>query len=125
MFGIILLLHIFADFNLQIGAGLDKLKQWRWWREQILSEKEAEWEQYKNDYMMALLLHSLEWSLVVCLPLLMCGGRLYLLSAIFHALVHNVIDDLKANWMGINLIQDQVFHAVQVLVIWATWLVFR
>ena len=124
MFGIMFLLHIFADFNLQIGAGLDKFKQWRWWRKQIPAEKEDEWNRYKDDYKIALCIHSLQWALVTCLPLLMCGGRLYMFIAIIHAVIHGVIDDMKANWMRINLIYDQFFHTVQVFVIWSTWLAF-
>lgn len=119
------LLHFFADFNLQIGAGLDKFKQWRWWRDQISAEEEEKWNMYKDDYKVALWIHSFQWALVTCLPLLMCGGLLYMFIAIIHAVIHGTIDDMKANWMRINLIQDQVLHTVQVLVIWATWLCFR
>lgn len=123
--GIMFLLHIFADFNLQIGSGLDKFKQWRWWREQIPAEKEEKWKKYNDDYKVALWIHSFQWALVTCLPLAMCRGTVYGVSVFVHASAHYVVDDLKANWMRINLIQDQVFHTVQVLVIWATWLAFR
>ena len=119
------LLHIFADFNLQIGSGLDKFKQWRWWREQIPAEKEEKWKKYNDDYKVALWIHSFQWALVTCLPLAMCRGTVYGVSVFVHASAHYIVDDLKANWMRINLIQDQVFHTVQVLVIWATWLAFR
>ena len=123
MLGIVFLLHIFADFNMQIGAGLDKFKQWRWWWDQIPSH--GDWKKYKDDYKVALLLHSYQWSLVTCLPLIMCGGWVYLSSVAAHAAVHCVVDDLKANRMFINLVQDQAIHALQVLLIWAEWLVFR
>ena len=122
MFGIMFLLHFIADYTLQ-GCMAD-LKQWRWWRKQIPEEKEEEWNQYKNDYKMALCCHSAEWSLVVCLPLIMCGGYVYILSAMLNAAIHYVVDDMKANWLKINLIQDQTFHAMQILCIWGTWMIF-
>jgi hypothetical protein len=125
MLGIMFLLHFFADFNLQIGAGLDKFKQWRWWREQIPARKEAEWNQYKNDYKVALWIHSFQWALVTCLPLAMCRGMVYVVSVLAHASAHYIVDDVKANYMRINLIQDQTMHAIQVLLIWAAWLVYK
>lgn len=123
--GIMFLLHFLADFNLQIGARLDKFKQWRWWRKQIPAEKEEKWRKYNDDYKVALWIHSFQWALVTCLPLAMCRGTVYGVSVFVHASAHYIVDDLKANWMRINLIQDQVFHTVQVLVIWATWMVSR
>lgn len=119
------LLHFFADFNIQIGARLDKFKQWRWWRKQIPAEKEEEWNMYKNDYKVALWCHSLQWSLVTCLPLVPCGGSAYMISSLFHAGAHYIVDDLKANPRLINLVQDQSIHAIQVLLIWGEWLLFR
>ena len=123
--GIMFLLHFLADFNLQIGARLDKFKQWRWWRKQIPAEKEDEWNMYKNDYKVALWIHSFQWALVTCLPLAMCVGTVYGVSVFVHASAHYIADDMKANDMNINLIRDQLFHAAQVLVIWATWMVSR
>ena len=123
MLGIMFLLHFFADFNLQIGARLDKFKQWRWWRKQIPAEKEEEWNQYKNDYKVALWIHSFQWALVTCLPLAICSGTIYVMNVIGHASAHYIVDDMKANHMSISLIGDQVFHAIQVFMIWAVWLI--
>ena len=121
MLGIMFLLHFFADFNLQIGSGMDKFKQWRWWREQIPENDEAAWEQYKDDYKVALWCHSFYWALIVCLPLVACGGIAYMANALAHAAVHYVVDDMKANWLRLNLKWDQAIHAVQVLCVWAVF----
>ena len=36
------------------------------------------------------------------------------ISIIIHTIIHAIIDDLKANKFKINLIQDQMFHIIQI-----------
>lgn len=125
MLGIMFALHFFADFNLQIGSGMDKFKQRRWWREQIPEDDRVSWERYKNDYTVALLCHAAYWAIIVCLPLAMCGGTVYSVNVMIHGTIHSVVDDLKANELALNLKWDQIIHAVQVMCVWTAWVVFR
>lgn len=112
--------HIIDDYYLQ--GILASLKQKEWW------EKNAPDELYKNDYKMALFMHSFSWSFMIMLPLItyayIIGLKLkiglvfwYIINLITHAFV----DDLKANKGKINLIQDQIIHLIQIA---ATWGVF-
>lgn len=130
MLGLMFLLHFFADFNLQIGAGLDKFKQKKWWKDQIDKEKSVEsmtrsLRMYRHDYLCGLVCHGLYWSLVVCLPLLLVGGCAYAANALIQGLIHASIDHEKANKFKMNLIEDQIIHAVQIIGIWGAWMLLR
>ena len=125
---IMFLLHLIADYTLQ--GCLANLKQAKWWDSQIpigMPERERYkiFQKYKNDYKVGLACHSLYWSLIVCLPLLTFNGIAYMVSSIIHAVIHYVIDDMKANKRVINLIQDQALHAIQIACIFSTWLVLK
>lgn len=120
--GIMFLLHFFADFNLQLGSGMDKLKQKKWWTDQIEKDDAESMKKYGKDYEAALLCHGMYWSLVVCLPLLMTGGIAYVVNALIHGFVHALIDHAKANRFSLNLCQDQALHAAQIVLIWTEWL---
>ena len=113
-------LHIMDDFYLQ--GILAQMKQKKWW------EKQTTDEQYKHDYIAALIVHGFSWSFMVHLPF---TGLIVLLdsfedvsvlvlSLIVHAAVHALIDHFKANKHAINLIEDQSLHATQIWVIFAT-----
>ena len=54
--------HIIDDFYLQ--GILAKLKQKNWWKENAPDSL------YKNDYMAALIIHSLSWSIMITIPYL-------------------------------------------------------
>lgn len=80
---------------------------------------------YRRDYIMALFMHSFSWSFMIMLPCiiygLICGLEfniwvvgVYLVNMATHA----YIDDCKANKRTINLIQDQIFHLVQIMFTW-------
>ena len=130
MLGLMFLLHFFADFNLQIGAGLDKFKQKKWWSDQIPKNMKepyrfSMWERYKNDYKCALACHALYWSLIVCLPLVTVGGGAYVINALIHGAVHYDTDNKKANKKTLNLIEDQIIHAIQIISIWGAWMIAR
>lgn len=75
---------------------------------------------------MGLLMHSLEWCLMINLPLILLGapGDVFLiLSVILNTGIHYLVDDLKANKLKINLIQDQSIHLCQILITYGiyTW----
>lgn len=116
--------HIIADYNLQ--GWLASAKQKEWWKEN------APQELYKHDYIMALFMHSFSWSLMIMIPILvfivlndMNIGMLFIVACLINMGVHVIVDDLKANKRKINLIQDQIIHLLQILIIWGMWGILR
>lgn len=110
--------HIVDDFYLQKGL-LSNLKQRSWWKEN------APEELYKNDYIIALMLHALSWSIMITLPIMLASNwnphwSIYLLFGI-NFTIHSIVDDLKANKHKINLITDQCIHLAQILFTWCIW----
>lgn len=115
--------HIIADYNIQ--GCLSELKQKSWW------EKNHPEEKYQNDYIVALMCHSFSWSFIVHIPILFTIFQVrsfdYKITTIFfttiiiNALIHEVIDTLKANVKILNLWQDQLFHLFQIV---GTWLIY-
>ena len=111
--------HITDDYYLQGWLASAKTKNW--W------EKNAPNKLYSKDYIMALFCHSLSWSIMVFLPILIYSlynqidlNWFYLVIPI-NLIIHAVIDDLKANKFKINLIIDQSIHFIQIFI---TWLIF-
>ena len=114
-----LLAHIVDEYYLQGWLASAKTKNW--W------EKNAPNKLYSKDYIMALFCHSLSWSIMVFLPILIYSlynqidlNWFYLVLPI-NLIIHAVIDDLKANKFKINLIIDQCIHFMQIFI---TWLIF-
>ena len=112
--------HITHDYYLQGWLASAKTK--KWW------EKNAPDKLYSKDYIMALFCHSLSWSIMVFLPILIYSlynqidlNWFYLVLPI-NLIIHAVIDDLKANKFKINLIMDQSIHFIQIIVTWAIFL---
>lgn len=104
---LMLFLHIIDDFCLQ-PIVLNKLKQKSWW------EQNAPDPLYKNDYKIALLIHSFSWAFSIMLPIAIQmqfqPTRRFYAALIINALLHAWIDDAKANRHAFNLIQDQCLH---------------
>ena len=113
-----LFLHLLDDFVLQ-AAFLNNGKQKEWWRNQTSNEL------YKNDYIICLLAHGLEWALLTFLPILTLeesSSWFFLLGMIIcNAGVHSFVDDMKANKKKINLVTDQVIHVIQILLTYFIW----
>ena len=132
-----LVLHVLADFPLQtVGhPSLADLKQKAWWdkalenrdREDVrrrnallFSESDRRRHKYGKDYQAALGCHSLVWAALTFLPLCTAPGWSVLVAA--NAVIHYLVDDLKANRLAINLREDQTLHLLQiVLTIGAFW----
>lgn len=111
---LMLFMHIVDDFYLQ--SILASMKQKVWW-------EGHEWSKnlYKNDYKMALLIHSMSWSIMLLLPsmfLLNIPSFVLLGMFIINTVIHYIIDDEKANKLRINLMLDQTVHIFQVIVTW-------
>ena len=107
-----ILLHIIDDFVLQ-PISLSSLKQKKWWEKQ-----EGYSDKYKDDYKVALAIHSISWSIMIHIPLVIMfpslGQLALLISFIANAVIHYYIDDLKANKLKINLFEDQMVHFWQI-----------
>lgn len=126
-----ILLHIIEDFHLQ--GILASMKQKKWWKNELIKSRtydEQTWKKYKNDYIVSLIVHSLENSIFIMLPciidcLIYTITRnpynhfwVYLVSLIVgNTIIHYLIDNLKANKMQINLVVDQLMHLF-VIIIW-------
>ena len=104
--------HIIDDFVLQ--GVLANMKQKKFWKEKAPDEL------YKHDYVASLFIHGLSWAITTHLPLIFLYGAsiasFVFFSILIHAVLHAVIDDLKANQHKINLIQDQVLHLIQLII---------
>ena len=107
-----ILLHIIDDFVLQ-PISLSNLKQKKW-----LEKQEGYSDKYKDDYKVALAIHSISWSIMIHIPLVIMfpslGQLALLISFIVNAVIHYYIDDLKANKLKINLFEDQMVHFWQI-----------
>ena len=108
--------HIVDDYYLQ--GWLASAKQKKWW------EKNSPDELYKHDYIIALAEHAFSWSFMIHLPVvitfIILGTPLHrvFISYIVNWLIHMFVDNLKANWLKINLIQDQIIHFIQIIITW-------
>lgn len=114
--------HIIDDYYLQGWLASAKTKNW--W------EKNAPNKLYSKDYIMALFCHSLSWSIMVFLPILIYSlynqidlNWFYLVLPI-NLIIHAIIDDLKANKFKINLIIDQSIHFMQIFITWIIFVLF-
>lgn len=107
-----ILFHIIDDFVLQ-PISLSNLKQKKWWEKQ-----EGYSDKYKDDYKVALAIHSISWSIMIHIPFVIMfpslGQLALLISFIVNAVIHYFIDDLKANKLKINLFEDQMVHFCQI-----------
>lgn len=106
-------LHIIDDYVLQAPC-LSDLKQKSFW------EKNAPQAMYKNDYIVALIMHAFSWSFMIMLPIAAVKGFNvdinFFLMLIINTAFHAGVDDLKANKYRINLWTDQLAHIAQIIV---------
>ena len=108
--------HIVDDYYLQ--GWLASAKQKKWW------EKNSPDELYKHDYIMALTEHAFSWSFMIHLPVVIIfvilGTPLHrvFISYLVNWVIHMFVDNLKANWLKINLVQDQIIHFTQIIITW-------
>lgn len=112
--------HIVDDYYLQ--GWLASAKQKKWW------EKNTPDKLYKFDYIMALFCHTLSWSIMIFLPILVyslinnVNLNWFYLAIPINLIIHMIVDDLKANKFKINLIVDQSIHFIQITITWITFL---
>lgn len=108
---LMIFLHIVDDYYLQ--GVLANMKQKQWWQDNAPASL------YRYDYIVALMMHSMSWAFMIMLPIAIKMsfdvGGLFISVWIVNAIIHGVVDDLKANKHKINLIQDQSVHMVQIV----------
>ena len=118
--------HILDDFHFQ--GILANMKQRDWWKSQPKYN-----DLYKNDWKIALGLHSFSWSFMIQLPLIAYAfyiGRLEFcldtsaLTLIINALIHGIVDHYKCNKYEISLVTDQCIHLVQIIMTYWIWRLF-
>lgn len=108
VFWICVLLHLIADYNLQ--GILADMKQVVWWRKQTSDKK------YEHDWIAALMCHSFMWSIVTFCPLMfLTNAYVFSVTICINAGIHACVDVMKANLFWINLIEDQIFHIIQIV----------
>ena len=107
--------HIIADYNLQGWLASAKCKDW--W------QQNAPDKLYRNDYWVALFMHSLFWSFMIILPLIIYRftsiDSWFVLTLGINTAIHAAVDNLKANEKKINLITDQIIHMFQIMITFA------
>ena len=104
--------HILDDYYLQGWLASAKQKKW--------CEENAPQKLYNHDYIMALIMHSMSWSFMIMLPIAISMSFnvsiLFVIVFIFNAVIHALVDNLKANKLQISLITDQLIHLLQIFV---------
>lgn len=107
--------HIVDDYYLQ--GILASMKQKLWWK------KHAPDPLYKYDYIMALCEHVFSWVFMIFLPLfighffgIQLNESIIIGLFSFNWGIHVIVDNLKANQLKINLIQDQLIHICQIII---------
>ena len=122
-----LFMHIVDDYYLQ--GILAKMKQKKWWEDQPGFKN-----LYKYDYIIALIEHAFSWSFCVHIPLVIYliytnQINIYWIPLFMSILVnteyHAIIDNEKANKGKINLIMDQSFHFIQIIITALLFFVLR
>ena len=114
-------MHIVDDYYLQ--GILASMKQKAWWNKQ-----ESYKDFYKYDYVVALIMHSFSWAFMVMMPIAFVMSFSitigFAVVMLVNAIVHCIVDNLKANKMKINLVQDQSIHVGQIVTTFVLFLVF-
>ena len=118
---LMIFMHIVDDYYLQ--GWLASAKQKKWWKEN------APQKLYRHDYIMALIMHSFSWAFMIMLPIAFAErfsfSKFYAIALVNNAIIHGTVDNLKANKLKINLIQDQSIHIMQIVITFIVYLIIR
>ena len=128
-----ILLHILEDFHLQ--GILANMKQKSWWLSECVKLGITyESSKYRRDHVVSLIVHALENSIFITLPLIIDGlittfttnpnnclfiGWAFIIFA--NTVAHAIIDDFKCNSKGINLIVDQILHFIFIILFFSLY----
>ena len=113
---LMLFLHIIDDFVLQPQC-LSNLKQRMWWISEC-NKQNLNIKNYDNDYITAMFIHALSWSIIIHIPLFFIveSDMCLVFSVGLNMLIHAFVDDMKANANILNLTQDQIVHFLQIII---------
>lgn len=127
------LLHILEDFHLQ--GILANMKQKSWWQSECIKLGITyDSSKYRRDHIISLIIHALENSIFITLPLIADGlattfttipnnsffiGWAFIIFA--NTVVHAIIDDFKCNSKGINLVVDQILHFIFIILFFSLY----
>lgn len=111
VFFMMIFCHIIDDFVLQ--GKLANLKQKDWWKENYPDKR------YEYDFVICLILHAVEWTFIIMLPLAIYVKfnvtLLYAVGFISNTVIHAIVDHLKCNKLAFCLEADQILHIVQII----------
>lgn len=115
---LMVLLHIIDDFVFQ-PICLSKLKQKSYWESEC-KKHGLDFSKYDKDYIVALFIHGLSWSIMIHLPLMFCSigndaDAFLCVTVLANAVIHSIVDHYKANRLKFNLFFDQSIHMIQIL----------
>lgn len=123
-----ILLHIIEDFHFQ--GILANMKQKSWWDKQIVDFPPKKANKYRKDYVISLIIHSLENSIFIVLPIIIdqliytfttnpnnSYFIMWIAYILFNTIAHSYIDDLKCNKLKINLVIDQLLHFITIILL--------
>lgn len=106
--------HVVDDYYLQ--GILASMKQKSWW------QLNAPDKMYCHDYIVALIMHAFSWAFMIMLPLAIYTKFVldvkFMTLFVINWLCHAIMDDMKANKKMCNLIEDQAFHMMQIILTW-------
>lgn len=123
-----ILLHIIEDFHLQ--GILANMKQKNWWDKQIVDFPPKKANKYRKDYVISLIVHSLENSIFIMFPIIIdqliytfttnpnnSYFIMWIAYILFNTIAHSYIDNLKCNKLKINLVTDQLLHFITIILL--------
>lgn len=120
-----LFMHVVDDYAIQSRC-LANLKQKRYWENDELGKN----PKYRYDYICALIMHSISWSFCIMLPVAVFIGFSdialdFAICFAINVIVHAITDDLKANKLRMNLIEDQTIHMIQIALTFCYFIALR
>jgi hypothetical protein len=111
------------------------MKQKSWWQSECVKLGITyDSSKYRHDHVISLIVHALENSIFITLPLIIDGliatlttnpnnslfiGWAFIIFA--NTVIHAIIDDFKCNSKGINLIVDQILHFIFIILFFSLY----
>lgn len=116
VFSIIIIVHIIDDFILKRLGNFYNTKQKKFWE----PHNEEHNNKYYLNYYARLVIHCISWSILVHLPILLLTQTpeiIIFVSSIIQAINHGIVDNEKCNRQELSLLEDQILHFVQLILI--------
>jgi hypothetical protein len=122
--------HILADFNMQ--GMLKYFKQESYWKKLFINKRYPNLDK-ENDYVVALLIHSIMWTFMMNLPIILMyyAGKLeintvfFVFELIVNFIIHTIVNDKKANNFELTFTEDQTIHFLQIFITWVIIILYN